>query len=206
MGERLSAGNGALALLTNTIATGAALVAFILAFGPVSGAHFNPVVSVCDAWMGGLSWADAATYSAAQVAGGIVGVTVAHGMFGVPWIALSEHARGGGAQLGAESLATFGLLAVIWGASRSQPRAVAFAVGAYITSAYWFTSSTSFANPAVTIARALTPTFSGIRPVDVPGFVAAQVVGGLLATALFRWLIPALPAVAPHVVQPSTST
>ncbi len=192
MGERLSGGNVALALFTNTVATGAALVAFILAFGPVSGAHFNPVVSVCDAWMGGLAWSDAGLYAVAQVFGGVLGVTTAHGMFGEPWFALSQHAHNGSGQLFAESVAMFGLLAVIWGVSRSQPKAVAFAVGAYITSAYWFTSSTSFANPAVTIARALTNTFSGIRPADVPGFLAAQFAGGIAATALFRWLMPTL--------------
>ncbi len=203
MGERLSGGNVALALDTNTVATGAALVAFILAFGPVSGAHFNPVVSICDAWLGGLSASDAAFYVVAQFVGGIVGVTAAHGMFSEPWVTLSPHARNGAAQLFAESVATFGLLSVVWGVSRSQPKAAAFAVGAYITSAYWFTSSTSFANPAVTVARALTATFSGIRPVDVPGFVVAQFVGGVAATAVFRWLIPTLPAVANRVVQPS---
>jgi glycerol uptake facilitator-like aquaporin len=204
MGERLSDGNVALALFTNTVATGAALIAFILAFGPVSGAHFNPVVSACDAWIGGLSPSDAGCYVVAQVVGGIVGVMSAHGMFGEPWVALSPHARHGPAQLFAESVATFGLLAVIWGVSRSQPKAAAFAVGAYITSAYWFTSSTSFANPAVTVARALTATFSGIRPMDAPGFVMAQFVGGVGATALFRWLIPMLPAVADCVVQSET--
>ena len=190
MGERLSAGNVALALLANTVATGAALVAFILAFGPVSGAHFNPVVSVCDVWMGGLPPRDAACYVCAQFVGGIGGVVAAHAMFSEPWIALSLHARNGSAQLFAEGVATFGLLAVIWGVSRSQPKVTPFAVGAYITAAYWFTSSTSFANPAVTVARALTATFSGIRPVDVPGFLIAQLLGGIAATAVCRWIMP----------------
>ena len=191
MGDRLSGGNVAIALLANTIATGAALVAFILAFGPVSGAHFNPAVSLCEAWTGGLAAADAASYVLAQLAGGLLGVTVAHGMFSEAWVAPSLHARTGPAQWLAEFVATFGLLTVIRGVSRTQPRAAAFAVGAYITAAYWFTSSTSFANPAVTLARSLTPTFSGIRPADVPAFVLAQLAGAVAATALGRWLMPA---------------
>jgi glycerol uptake facilitator-like aquaporin len=193
MGDRLSSGNASLALLANTVATGAALVAFILAFGAISGAHFNPVVSVCDACTGGLPPLDTALYVAAQFGGGVLGVLTAHAMFGEPWLALSQHARTGWAQWLAEGVATFGLLAVIRGVSRSQPKATAFAVGAYITAAYWFTSSTSFANPAVTVARALTATFTGIRPADVPGFLVAQFVGGLLATGLFGWMIPSRP-------------
>lgn len=202
MGERLSGGNVAIALLANTIATGAALVALILTFGSVSGAHFNPAVSVADAWLGGLSWRDAAGYVVMQCVGAVVGVALADAMFDVPLVAWSSHVRSGWPQLLSEATATFGLLAVIWGCARRRPDAVPFAVGAYITSAYWFTASTSFANPAVTIARSLTNTFAGIRPADVVGFIAAQLVGATLATALFRWLVPALPAVADRVVVP----
>ena len=180
--------------LANTIATGAALVAFILAFGPVSGAHFNPVVTLCDWWAGGVSRSDAVGYVAVQFIGGLVGVSAAHAMFGEDWLTMSPHVRSGGAQLLSEGIATFGLLCVIWGVTRSHSRAGAFAVGAYITAAYWFTSSTSFANPAVTVARAFTPTFSGIRPIDVPGFIVAQVMGGFAATALFLWMLPISPS------------
>ena len=192
MAERLSGGNAALALLANTIATGAALVALILAFGPVSGAHLNPVVSLADAIEGGLGWRDTPIYILAQVLGGIAGAVVAHAMFVLPVIAFSGHARSGPAQVFSEFVATFGLMCVIWGCSRSRPNAVPFAVGGYITAAYWFTASTSFANPAVTIARSLSDTFAGIRPVDVLPFVAAQFAGGLAATFLFRWLVPEL--------------
>jgi len=192
MGDRLSGGNVGLAFLANTLATGAALVALILAFGPISGAHFNPVVSLADAWRGGLPWREAPAYLAAQVVGAFAGVATAHGMFAVPLFSASRHARAGGAQLLSEFVATFGLLAVIWGCSRQRASAVvAFAVGAYITAAYWFTASTSFANPAVTVARCLTDTFAGIRPVDVPGFIVAQLLGAGAATGLFRWLLPA---------------
>jgi len=190
MGERLAGGNVAIALLANTIATGAGLVALILTFGPISGAHFNPVVTLADAWEGGRPWSDVPTYVAAQMVGALVGVAVAHGMFGEPVFAESQHVRSGPAQLLSEFVATFGLLSVIWGVSRKQAQFTPFAVGAYITAAYWFTSSTSFANPAVTLARSLTDTFSGIRPVDAPGFIAAQVAGALAATALFRFLAP----------------
>jgi glycerol uptake facilitator-like aquaporin len=188
MGERLAAGNVAIALLANTIATGAALVAIILAIGPISGAHLNPAVTLADAWMGGCAWREVPGYVAAQAVGGLAGVATAHLMFGVPVYALSIRARSGAAQGFSEFVATFGLLAVIWGCVRSRPAAVPFAVGAYITAAYWFTASTSFANPAVTLARALTNTFSGIRPVDVPAFVGAQLLGAFCATALFKWL------------------
>src|ERR1700678_741011 len=159
MGEHLSGGNVAIALLANTIATGAALVALILAFGPISGAHFNPAVSLADAFERGIAWPVAAAYIATQCAGAIA----AHAMFELPPVSLSTHARGGPAQVFSEFVATFGLLAVIWGVARRRSEMVPFAVGAYITAAYWFTASTSFANPAVTIARALTPTLSGIR-------------------------------------------
>jgi len=200
MGERLAGGNIAIALLANTIATGAALVALILAFGPVSGAHFNPAVTVADASQGGLRWADAGAYIAAQVAGAFVGVALADAMFDQPLFAWSHHVRAGGSQLLSEAVATFGLLAVIQACARRRKDAVPFAVGAYITSAYWFTASTSFANPAVTLARSVTDTFAGIRGADVPGFVIAQIVGAACATLLFRWLTPALPAVAEHDV------
>jgi len=190
MADRLSGGNQAIALLANTIATGAALIALILAFGPVSGAHFNPAVSIADASQGGLSWADAGAYIVAQLLGAFLGVGLAHVMFGAPLYSWSTHARAGSAQIVSEVVATFGLLSVIWGCARTRPNAVAFAVGAYITAAYWFTSSTSFANPAVTLARALTDTFAGIRPLDVPGFITAQLAGGMAATLLFRWMIP----------------
>jgi glycerol uptake facilitator-like aquaporin len=191
MGERLASGNIAIALLANTIATGAALVALILTFGPISGAHFNPAVTLADAFQGGLAWRDAPVYIAAQVVGAFSGVAAAHLMFGQPLFSASRHIRAGGAQILAEFIATFGLLSVIWGCVRSRSSAVPFAVGAYITAGYWFTSSTSFANPAVTLARAASDTFAGVRPVDAPGFIAAQFAGAMAATLLFRWLAPA---------------
>ncbi len=200
MAERLSGGNVALALLANTIATGAALVALILAFGPIAGAHFNPVVSLADAMEGGLTWPEAGMYAIVQIAGGIVGTVLAHAMFRLPIISLSHHVRSGPSQMLSEFVAAFGLLCVIWGCARSCASTVPFAVGAYITAAYWFTASTSFANPAVTIARSLSNTFAGIRPLDVPGFILAQVAGGAAATLLFRWLVPDLPAAAKDVV------
>jgi glycerol uptake facilitator-like aquaporin len=191
MAERLSQGNVALALLANTIATGAALVALILTFGPISGAHFNPAVTLADAAQGGLAWRDVPAYVVAQVAGAFLGVAVAHTMFETALFSASTHARSGPAQLLSELVATFGLLSVIWGVSRRHAQYVPFAVGAYITAAYWFTASTSFANPAVTLARAATDTFSGIRPLDAPGFIVAQLLGAAAGTALFRWLLPA---------------
>jgi glycerol uptake facilitator-like aquaporin len=200
MGERLSGGNVAIALLANTIATGAALVALIVTFGPISGAHFNPAVTIADATQKGLPWGEVPAYVVAQTAGAFLGVAVAHAMFGEPVFFASEHVRSGTAQLVSEFVATFGLLAVIWGSVRRTPDMVPFAVGAYITAAYWFTSSTSFANPAVTLARAASNTFAGIRPMDVPGFVVAQVLGALAATVTFRWLVPATPAIAERVV------
>jgi glycerol uptake facilitator-like aquaporin len=200
MGERLARGNVALALLANTVATGAALVALIFSFGPISGAHFNPVVSVADAVEGGVSWAQAAAYTCGQLSGGIAGAIVANVMFGLPPIALSHHARGGATQAFSEFIATFGLLSVIWGCSRVRSDAIPFAVGAYITAAYWFTASTSFANPAVTIARCLSDTFAGIRPIDAPWFIVAQFLGGIAATLLFRWLLPDLKASATNVL------
>src|SRR6266498_662322 len=190
MGERLCGGNMALALLANTIATGAALVALILTFGPISGAHFNPVVSLADAIEGGIAWPEMFAYVIAQFSGGIGGTILAHLMFDLPPVFVSHHVRSGPAQILSEFVATFGLLSVIWGCSRSRPGAVPFAVASYITAGYWFTASTSFANPAVTLARSLSDTFAGIRPADVPGFVMAQMVGAATATLLFRWLVP----------------
>jgi glycerol uptake facilitator-like aquaporin len=190
MAERLAGGAAALALLANTVATGAALVALILAFGPISGAHFNPAVTLAQVARGGVGRREAAAYIAAQVAGALLGVLAAHLMFGEPLFAASTHERSGAAQAFSEAVATFGLLSVIFGCARRQPNAVPFAVGAYITAAYWFTASTSFANPAVTLARAVTDTFTGIRPEDVPAFVAAQLAGAALAATLFRWLEP----------------
>jgi glycerol uptake facilitator-like aquaporin len=200
MADRLSGGNGAIALLANTVATAAALVALILTFGPISGAHFNPAVSVADASQGGLEWRAVPAYIAAQILGAVVGVWIAHVMFEERVLMLSLHARSGPAQMFSEFVATFGLLSVIWGCSRHRSDAVPFAVAAYIAAAYWFTASTSFANPAVTLARALTDTFAGIRPADVPGFILAQLAGAAAATLLFRWLVPALPRSAEHVM------
>jgi glycerol uptake facilitator-like aquaporin len=200
MGERLAAGNVAIALLANTIATGAALFALILTFGPISGGHFNPAVTFVDAMERGVSWMVAACYIPAQCAGGICGAVAAHLMFRLPAISVSTHARNGSAQAFSEFVATFGLICVIWGCARQRSGMVAFAVAAYITAAYWFTSSTSFANPAVTIARSLSDTFTGIRPVDVPVFVAAQFVGAIAATFLFRWLVPGLNTRAENIL------
>lgn len=202
MGERLAGGSVALALLANTLATGAALGALIVTFGPVSGAHFNPAVTLCDASQRGLAWREASLYVAAQVAGAFAGVAAAHTMFGLPLYAASRHARAGGAQLFSEFVATFGLVSVVWGCARRRAAAAPFAVAAYVTAACWFTASTSFANPAVTLARTASDTFSGIRPADAPGFVAAQLAGAAAATALFRWLTPALPGGAGDVVVP----
>jgi glycerol uptake facilitator-like aquaporin len=188
MGERLSGGNVAIALLANTLATGAALVALILTFEGISGAQFNPAVSLTVAWQGGLPWREVPVYVLAQVLGGLTGVATAHLMFGLPVFSPSRHIRAGSAQMFSEFIAIFGLLMVIWGCVRFRPQAVAFAVAAYITAAYWFTSSTSFANPAVTLARSLSDTFVGIRPADTAGFIIAQLAGAAAATILFRWL------------------
>lgn len=200
MAEKLANGNVALALLANTIATGAALVALILAFGPISGAHFNPAVTLADAMEGGLTWTQSSQYMVAQILGGLAGTVAAHLMFGLSLVSLSQHVRSGGAQFFSEFVATFGLLSVIWGCSRLQSSAVAFAVGAYITAAYWFTASTSFANPAVTIARSLSNTFAGIRPIDAPLFIVAQLLGALASTFFFRWLAPDLRREAKDVI------
>jgi glycerol uptake facilitator-like aquaporin len=203
MGERLADGNIAIALLANTLATGATLATLIFTLGPISGAHFNPAVTLADAWQGGISWSDAFGYIMAQAFGAFIGMGAAHLMFGEALIQISEHARAGGGQLFSEFVATFGLLCVIWGCVRLRSEAVPIGVGLYITGAYWFTASTSFANPAVTLARAFTNTFSGIRPVDAPAFMGVQLVGAFTATILFRWLVPSLPpeakAVFPHI-------
>jgi thioredoxin type arsenate reductase len=190
MAQRLASGNDALALLANSLATGGVLVAIILAFGSISGAHFNPVISLADALQGGLSWRDASAYVAAQFGGALVGVASANLMFGEPAFFASHHARHGLPVLFAEFIATFGLLAVVWGCSRYRSHLTAFAVASYIVGAYWFTASTSFANPAVAFARSLSDTFAGIAPADVPGFIVAEVAGALAATAFFAWLAP----------------
>jgi glycerol uptake facilitator-like aquaporin len=187
MAERLSGGNVAIALLANTLATGAALVALIATFGPISGAHLNPAVTVSLASQDEMPWREVPAYISAQVIGGIGGVVIAHLMFGMAVFSPSHHARAGAAQVFSEFVASFGLLAVIWGCVRFRPQVVPFAVASYIMAAYWFTASTSFANPAVTLARSLSDTFAGIRPVDVPLFVLAQFAGAMLATLVFRW-------------------
>lgn len=191
MGERLAGGNVALALMGNTLATGAGLIALILTFGPVSGAHFNPAVTLGDVYFGHIHWPHALLYVIAQVAGAFAGVAAAHGMFGEALFFASQHARSGPAQWWSEFVATFGLLAVIISCSRTRPSVTPFAVAAYITAAYWFTSSTSFANPAVTLARAASDTFAGIRAQDTPGFIAAQLLGAAAAVVTFKWLFSA---------------
>lgn len=188
MGERLAAGNTAIALLANSIATGAALITLIFTFAPISGAHFNPAVTIAAALEGGFAWGNVPAYITAQVFGAFTGVVLAHAMFALPLVQSSTHDKHGGAQLFSELIATFGLLVVVHGAGK-RAGIVPVTVGAYITAAYWFTASTSFANPAVTLARAFTSTFSGISLADVPGFVLAQLAGAALATALFRWLL-----------------
>lgn len=188
MGERLAGGNVAIALLANTMATGAALAALILALGPISGAHLNPIVSLAEAFRGGIAWRDAGPYVAAQICGGIAGTMCANLMFALPAFSISHHARMGAPQWFSEFVATFGLLLVIRTVARFSCHGLPFAVAAYIAAAYWFTASTSFANPAVAIARSLSDTFAGIRPVDVPGFVAAQLAGGFSALIASDWL------------------
>ena len=189
MGERLSGGSDGLALLANTIATGAGLVVLILVFGPVSGAHFNPVVTLVLLLRRELDAVMAAAYVVAQIAGAVAGVLIAHAMFDEAVLQVSMKARDGAGQFISEAVATFGLIATIMGCSRARPEATPFAVGLYITSAYWFTASTSFANPAVTLARSLSDTFAGIAPASVPAFIAAQLFGALLALVVFRWLL-----------------
>ncbi len=190
MAERLSGGNTAIALLANTLATGGILVCLIAALGPISGAHFNPAVSRSDAMRGGLPWTEVPAYLTAQFVGAVAGVGAANTMFGLPLFFASHHTRSGPGQWLGEFVATFGLLLVIWGCVRFRSAIVPFAVAAYIVGAYWFTSSTSFANPAVTIARSLSDTFTGIRPQDAPGFILAQLFGAICATLLFQWLAP----------------
>lgn len=203
MAERLSGGNVAVALLANTIATGAALVALILTFGSISGAQFNPAVTISDLIQGGISKRDALAYIVAQIIGAFAGVAAANVMFELPVFFASTKVRTGAAQWFSEFVATFGLLAVIWGCVRLRSAVVVpFAVAAYIVAAYWFTASTSFANPAVTLARSMSDTFAGIRPADVLGFIAAQMLGSLAATYLFRWLVPITPKEAENVVYP----
>ncbi len=175
-------------------------MALILTFGPISGAHLNPAVTLADAIEHGIMWPEALAYMVAQCAGAITGAIVAHLMFGLRWYSFSTHPRHGWSLVLSEFVATFGLLSVIWGCSRLRSGAVPFAVASYITAAYWFTASTSFANPAVTIARCLSDTFAGIQPADVPLFIVAQLTGALAATFLFRWLIPNLPAHAAEVL------
>ena len=190
MAAKLSSGNDALALLCNTLPTGAVLVVLIQMFGPVSGAHFNPAVSICFVLRGELSWRDAALYIACQVAGAILGVWLAHLMFELPVWQLSTHVRTGPGQWLAEVVATFGLILCILGCRSCAPASVPYAVGLYITAAYWFTASTSFANPAVTVARSLSDTFAGIAPDGVLGFILAQMAGMLIGVTFGSWLWP----------------
>ena len=190
MAERLAGGNVAIALLANAVATGAGLIALILMFGAISGAYFNPIVTLSEAWQKNMPRSEALPYIVIQIVGAFAGVAMAHGMFGEPVFFASEHVRTGWAQWWSEFVATFGLIAVIISTSRSRPSVTPFAVAAYITAAYWFTSSTSFANPAVTLARAASNTFAGIRPTDAAGFIAAQLSGTAAATFLFTWLYP----------------
>jgi len=203
MAERLSGGNVALALLTNTIATGAALVALILTFGSISGAQFNPAVTISDLIQGGISKWDALAYIIAQIIGAFAGVAAANIMFGLPAFFFSQKIRTGASQWFSEFIATFGLLAVVWGCVRLRPAIIVpFAIAAYIIAAYWFTASTSFANPAVTLARSMSDTFAGIRPADILGFIIAQMLGAVAATYLFRWLVPISSREAENIVLP----
>ena len=188
MGERLAGGNMAIALLANAIATGAALYALITTFGPISGAHFNPLVTIVEVIEGQLRGREAALYLSCQIVGALAGVLAAHTMFELPLLQISQHARTGASQWWSEALATFGLLTVILHCAKYRSGSVPAVVACYITAAYWFTSSTSFANPAVTFARSLTDTFVGIRPTDVHGFIAAQFTGAALAYWLYRWM------------------
>ena len=202
MAQRLSGGNVALALLANAIATGGALMCLIAALGPISGAHFNPAVTIADALQGGLAWQEVPAYVVAQFGGAVAGVAVANVMFGLPVFSASRHVRGGPVLLLSEFVATFGLLIVIWGCVRFRSSIVSFGVAGYIVAAYWFTPSTSFANPAVTVARSLSDTFAGIRPFDVPGFIVAQLAGAVAATILFGWLVPIRKSEAETVLVP----
>lgn len=189
MGDRLAGGNVAIALLANTVATGAALVALILVLGPISGAHFNPAVSLSALCQRDLSWADAIAYISTQLISGCAGAVIANTMFGEAAVSVSRHARNGAGQVFSEVVGAFGLVLIIAIGARVRPQMVAFAVAGYITAAYWFTASTSFANPAVTVARSLSDTFAGIRPRDVPLFILAQLAGAGAATLLAAWLL-----------------
>lgn len=200
MGERLANGNAAVALLANSLAVGAALIALILTFGEISGAHFNPAVTLTSAAFGGIKWGDAAFYIFAQITGAFVGVGLANAMFDLPIFFAAGKIRTGGSQFLSEFVATFGLLAMIRGCGRLRPDAVSFAVAAYVVAAFWFTASTSFANPAVTLARTASDTFAGIRPADAPAFIVAQMLGAFAATALFGWLVPIAEKDAENVV------
>lgn len=188
MGERLAGGNEAIALLANTLATGAGLAVLIATFADISGAHFNPVVTISEAWLGRLGWRRVPPYLLAQLIGAVSGVALANAMFALPLFSASQHMRAGSAQLLSEGVATFGLLTVILHGAARRPKTLPMLVGLYISAGYWFTASTAFANPVVTIARSLSDTFAGIRPWDIPGFVAAQVVGGGIAVLVFRWM------------------
>lgn len=188
MGERLSGGNAAIALLANALATGAILYALICAMGSLSGAHFNPVVTLAQAWLGKLPLRQVGPYLLIQIVAALVGVVAAHWMFELPTFFASQHVRSGPSQVFSEAVASFGLITVILNCARWKPEAIPAAVATYITAAYWFTASTSFANPAVTLARSLTDTFSGIRPADTPAFIAAQFIGAAMAAALHRWM------------------
>lgn len=201
MGESLAGGNVAIALLGNTLATGAILVVLILAFGPLSGAHFNPAVTFAFLLRGEIPAGEAMLYVLAQIAGGLAGALAAHAMFELPLVQISETARSGAGQWIAEWIATFGLVATILATLRFRPEAVAYAVGLFITAGYWFTASTSFANPAVTIARSFTDTFSGIAPAHAPGFILAQMIGAATATLLFAWLLFPSPAGEPAATE-----
>jgi glycerol uptake facilitator-like aquaporin len=202
MGERLAAGNVAIALLANSLATGGALFALIATFQPISGAHLNPVVTLVDAWEGGVPWRSAPVVILAQFVGAAFGVWLAHLMFGETWISVSTHDRGGVGPIASEFVATFGLVAVIVGCARRRPDVIPYAVSAYIVGAYWFTASTAFANPAVTIARSMTSSFAGVRPADVGGFVLAQFAGGAAGAVLLRWLLPERPGAEPPASDP----
>jgi glycerol uptake facilitator-like aquaporin len=190
MGEQLAQGNAAIALLANSLATGAGLTVLILVLGPISGAHLNPLVSLAEAARSTLLWREVPLYISVQIAGAFAGTAAAHLMFAKPLFFASQRVRSGWPMLWSETLAAFGLLLAILAVSKTRPAAVPFAVGAYITAAYWFTASTSFANPAVTLARAASDTFAGIRPADAPGFIAAQAIGAFAALCLYRWLFP----------------
>lgn len=197
MAQRLFGESTGLALLANTLATGGVLAAVILAFGGISGAHFNPAVTLGDAMQRGLPWREVPVYLIAQIGGALAGTAAADAMFAEPAFFFSHHARHGPAQLFSEFIATFGLLAVIWGCQRHRAGATPFAVAAYIVGAYWFTASTSFANPAVTIARSLSDTFAGIAPGDIAGFIVMQLLGALCATVFFGWIYGTDKAVHP---------